>query len=63
MKRAKHIDTRYHFVRCCVKGEIVEPLDVPSESNAADGFTKPLDKLKYLKFRDFIGVKCSDAEH
>lgn len=63
MKRAKHIDTRYHFVRCCVKGNTIDQREVDSEDNAADGFTKPLDKIKFKKFRDAIGVISSAAVH
>lgn len=63
MKRAKHIDTHFHFVRLCVKGNILETHYVPSEENTPDGFTKPLERIKFKRFQDSIGVKWVTNSH
>lgn len=56
MKRAKHLDVRFHYVRECVTQKKIELEYCPSDSNWADGFTKPLERIKFLKFRESIGV-------
>lgn len=42
MTRAKHIDLKYHFVKDCTTNSIIDPQDIDSEDNPADGFTNPL---------------------
>ena len=49
-KRTKHIDIRYHFIRSEVQSGIVNIMYVPSASNIADMFTKPVNKVKLEKF-------------
>lgn len=63
MKRAKHIDTRYHFIRFCVHGNYIKLRYTPSAKNAADGFTKPLDRIEFEEFRKDIGVQRTSDEH
>ena len=54
--RTKHIDVRYHYLRDVVSRGAVKLSYTPSEENAADMFTKPLDSVKFIKFRKMIGV-------
>ena len=64
MRKAKHIEIRYHFIRHKVKDGTILPSDVNSENNYADGFTKPLDRKKFTEFCENIGVKPRyDAIH
>ena len=42
MRKAKHIEIRFHFSRECVEAGYVDPNAVKSDSNRADLFTKPL---------------------
>lgn len=57
MKKAKHIDLKYHFVEECAADEIINPEDIESDKNPADRFTKPLMKTKFERFRNLICVK------
>ncbi len=59
MRRAKHIEIRYHYVRECVGRGSIEPVYIASEQNTADGFTKALDRTKFEKFREIIGVQTN----
>ena len=45
----KHMDTRYHFVRECIKKGIVKIVFVRSEDNKADLMTKNLGNDLYAK--------------
>lgn len=58
MRKAKHIEVRHHYVRDCVNRGAVTVQEISSGANIADGFTKPLDKIKFEKFRDRLGVRC-----
>lgn len=52
-QRSKHIDIKYHFVRCLVRDEIVKITYVPTECNIADVFTKPVCRAKLEKLLKF----------
>lgn len=56
-KRTKHIDVKYHFVRDEVESKNVKLIYICSENQIADMFTKPLDRIKFFKFRDQLGLK------
>jgi hypothetical protein len=56
-KRIKHIDLRYHFVRDTIKFKQVELFFVEGASNPADMFTKNLGRVKFLKFREQLGLE------
>ena len=51
--RAKHIDTKYHFIREAIANGHVELIFFPSESMIADAFTKqvPRDRFELLRFQ------------
>ena len=49
--RTRHINVRYHYIReKIINGEIVVKY-LSTEEMVADIFTKPLDKVKFVKFR------------
>jgi hypothetical protein len=41
--RTKHINIQYHYIREASQKEIVKLNYIPTESQLADGLTKPLD--------------------
>ena len=49
-KRSKHIDIRYHFTRECYTAELIDIVHVPTISNVADVFTKPMSRQKLDTF-------------
>ncbi len=54
--RTKHIDVRHHWVREKVEDGNVELEYIPTADQTADIFTKPLDSVKFEKFRDDLGL-------
>nr|GEW80271.1 zinc finger, CCHC-type [Tanacetum cinerariifolium] len=59
--RSKHIDTKYHFIRECVKRDDIQVEFVSGEYQKADILTKALPKIKFLTMRQLIGLK--DLRH
>ena len=59
-KRTKHIDIRYHYVRELVEDKKVEVFYVSTDDNPADLFTKNLGRIKFLKFREMLGLRFYD---
>lgn len=57
MRRAKHIDLKYHFVKEFTANGIIEPQHIDLENNPANGFTKPLMKIKFERFKQIVCVK------
>jgi len=55
--RTKHIDIQHHFVRDKVSEGAVELQYIETENQVADGLTKPLDKIKFQRFREAIGLE------
>ena len=55
-KRAKHIDTKVHFVRDLVANEEINISYVPSEENTADVLTKPLGSSKHEIMKRKLGL-------
>jgi hypothetical protein len=60
--RTKHIDVRYHFIRQEVERGVIAVVKIGTDLQAADGLTKPLDKIKHERFKALFGiVDCKDA--
>jgi hypothetical protein len=59
--RTKHINIRYHYICELVGAKKVETMFVPGEMNPADMFTKNLQKVKFLKFRNQLGLDFEDS--
>ena len=55
--RAKHISIKYHFVRERVENGVVILKYCPSENMLADMFTKGLNRDRFCKLREMIGVQ------
>ena len=54
--RTKHVDVSYHYLRQAVARGVVRTTYVSTEENVADMFTKPLAKVKFIKFREGAGM-------
>jgi hypothetical protein len=53
----KHIDVKYHYVHECIAVKKIELYFVPTEDNTADIFTKNLERLKFEKFKQQLGIE------
>jgi MFS family permease len=51
-----HIDAAMHFQREKVETGLVDTTHVASQDNAADGFTKPLNGVKFARFRELLRI-------
>jgi hypothetical protein len=49
--RTKHIDIKHHFIRDHVKAKRIDVVWIPTQDQVADVLTKPLDKIKFARFR------------
>ena len=53
-----HIEVHYHYIREKVlEGEIIM-VPTKTEEQTADIFTKSLNKAKFEKFREALGMVC-----
>lgn len=57
MRRLKHMDVKYHSVQERIEMEEINVKYIPSEDQVADGFTKLLQKAKFEKFREGLGLE------
>ena len=56
--RTKHIEVHYHYIREKVlKGEI-EMVPTKTDEQTVDILTKSLNKVKFEKFREALGMVC-----
>ena len=55
-ERSKHIDTKYLMIKERQDRKEVKILYIPSEDNAADLFTKPLERTKFAAAMKLIGM-------
>jgi Reverse transcriptase (RNA-dependent DNA polymerase)/Integrase core domain len=55
--RSGHIDAAMHFQREKVETGLVDITHVTSQDNAADGFTKPLNGVKFARFRELLRMR------
>lgn len=54
--RAKHINTKWHYIRECTENELLLVHYVPSCDNVADILTKPLAPSLFLRLRSYLGL-------
>ena len=55
--RSKHIDIRYHYIREVIEQGLVKVFHIDGKNNPADMFTKNLGEIKFIKFRDMLGLE------
>ena len=53
-RRSKHIDVRYYFISERIKDKSIYIEYCPTDDQVADILTKPLDRLKFTKFRNSL---------
>jgi hypothetical protein len=51
IKRSRTINTKFHWIRERVQAGQFQVCWIEGENNVADAFTKPLPKVRYLKFQ------------
>ena len=56
-KRTVHFDRWLHFARELYLRNKIKVFLTGTDNMMADGFTKPVDKTKFLKCRDYIMTK------
>lgn len=54
--RTKHIDVQWHYVRDQVQSGAIDFVYCPTTDMAADGLTKPLDRIKFKAFIEQMGL-------
>ncbi|PPJ52893.1 hypothetical protein CBER1_11827 [Cercospora berteroae] len=54
--KSKHIDLRLHYIRQEVDNGHISVHKVHTNDQAADGLTKPLDRIKFARFKEQIGI-------
>ncbi len=59
--RSKHFNTKLHSVREKIENGELSLSFCPGKDNVADIFTKPLPKVKFLKFRSELGLQDSSS--
>jgi Reverse transcriptase (RNA-dependent DNA polymerase)/gag-polypeptide of LTR copia-type len=55
-ERSRHIDICYHYVRDLVQRGKVKIEYIPTAEMVADGFTKPLERTAFDRFKDQLGM-------
>jgi len=62
-KRTKYIDICYHYIRECIEDNKVSVVFIPGNDNPADMFTKNLDRLKFVKFQEQLGLTFGSTKN
>ncbi len=52
----RHVHWAYHWIRDHVERGLIAVSHAPGDLNSADTFTKPLGRIKFLRFRDMLGL-------
>ena len=55
-ERSKHIDISYHHIRDLEEQKKITIKYVPTTEMIADGFTKPLERVAFDKFKNMLGL-------
>ena len=53
----KHVHRAYHWIREQVEQRTIAVCHVPGDENPADIFTKPLSRVKFVKFQEMLGLQ------
>jgi hypothetical protein len=59
--KSKHIKIRYHYIRDMVQRGAMKLQYVAIDEQIADVLTKPRSKMKFVYFRDKLGVVQKDV--
>jgi hypothetical protein len=58
--KSKHIDIRYHYIRDMVQKGAMKLQYVATYEQIANMLTKPLSRVKFVYFRDKLGLVQND---
>ncbi|KAJ2918787.1 hypothetical protein MD484_g1572, partial [Candolleomyces efflorescens] len=58
--RTKHIDIHFHFIRQIITSRDIRLVYCPTDEMVADTMTKPLGRVKFVKFRKMMGIVGPD---
>jgi len=61
-QRTKHIDIRHHFIRDHLEKGDISLQYLPTDAITADILTKPLERVKFERFRSQLGVVDLEAD-
>lgn len=56
-ERSKHIDICYHFIRDLAEQRRLRVDFIPTDEMIADGMTKPLQRVKFERFKEQMGMQ------
>jgi hypothetical protein len=56
-ERSKHIDIQYHYIRDLEEKKRITVSYIPTTDMAADGLTKPLDRVAFHRFKTLLGLE------
>ena len=54
--RSKHINMKYHYIRDILQKGVVKLQYISTDEQVADIFTKPLARVKFVYFQEWLGV-------
>lgn len=54
--RTKHVQIRFHYIKELINNNCINVEFCPSEEMIADVLTKALDRIKFVKFREKLGL-------
>ena len=54
--RSRHIDICYYHIRDLQEREKISITYIPTDEMITDGFTKPLQRIAFIKFKSFLGI-------
>ena len=60
-RRTKHIDVRYHHIREVTESGLIVTYHIPTNQNIADLLTKNLAWVKFIGFRNQLGLVFSKS--
>ncbi len=55
-ERSKHIDISYYHIRDLEEKKRIKITYIPTAEIVADGFTKPLDRVAFERFKAMLGL-------
>jgi hypothetical protein len=60
-RRTRHINVRYYYIRDSIESGIIVPHYTPISEILVNRFIKALNRLKFVTFVSFIGMRDSMA--
>src|SRR5437773_302728 len=54
---ARHIEIHYHHIQDLIEKAVIDISHILSAQMTANDFTKPLNSIKFSKFRDLIDIE------